>query len=327
MSSQTNYDYEMLWVDEFRPRKLSELIGQDEIVSSVKNMLNEKKIPHIIMSGSSGTGKTTLCSIISREILGENIKSKNVYLELNASDERGINVIRTRVKDFLVIKKPNDVPFKILVLEEMDDMSQPAQSAFRRMLESYSDNCRVIMLCNYLKKVILPIQTRASIFQFRELTKDQIKEQLNKIKTIKNVNIDDSGLEALSQISEGDCRKSINYLQALHNLDIEITDKVVYEMFNVLPSIEIREFIQLCYDGNLLSAKEKIIEYIDRSISGDNLIKQIKKEIKLMDLPINIVQKIIIELSDIQHKLIMGATEEIQLISLITRIYHIVHSN
>ena len=154
------------WVEKYRPRLLGDVVNQKGIIKRLQQFIKDKSMPHLIFAGPAGTGKTTSALAMVRGLYGRKMAINTTYLELNASDARGINVIRTYIKDFAKAKPPSDIPFKILILDEADNMTAPAQQALRRTMEKYTKNCRMVLICNYSNKIIPPIQSRCVVLDF-----------------------------------------------------------------------------------------------------------------------------------------------------------------
>src|SRR4030042_1211787 len=194
-----------IWTEKYRPSKFYELVGQDDIVKKVQSLTNSLNIPHLLFIGPAGTGKSTLALIIVKELFGKNWREN--YLEFNASDERGINVVREKVKNFARTKSLGNVPFKIIFLDEADALTPEAQQALRRTMENYSSTCRFIMSCNYSSKIIDPIQSRCAIFSFKLLDKAGIEKVILKIAEKENLVIKPEAVEILYEGCEGYCRR------------------------------------------------------------------------------------------------------------------------
>ncbi|MHA1729991.1 MAG: replication factor C small subunit [Promethearchaeota archaeon] len=313
---------EQPWVEKYRPRHLNQIIGQKEIILRLKNFSNDKSMPHLIFAGSAGTGKTSSALALVRDIFKGRMKHKQNYLELNASDARGIDVIRTMVKDFAKGLVPKGVPFKVLILDEADNMTSAAQQALRRTMENYTHNCRMILICNYSNKIILPIQSRCVVFRFKSLSENDIRKRIQYIAKIENVKLLDGALNALIYVSNGDLRRAVNYIQSCSTISGEINQDVVYKITGKIHPTEIRQMIEESIEGNLMKSKEKLNTFImDYGLSARNLISQIHSEIYLMDKIDEITKiKIIRILSEIDYRLSQGATERIQLNTLLAKL-------
>ena len=171
---------EQIWVDKYRPKKFSDIVGQEYFVKRIKSFLESKNLPHLLFAGSPGTGKTTTALVIARELYGENSLKGN-FFELNASDDRGIDVIRNQIKEFAKLKSLADVPYKIICLDEADSLTKEAQQALRRTMERFSSSCRFILACNEMSKIIDPIQSRCVIFKFKPLKEQSLRLLIDKI--------------------------------------------------------------------------------------------------------------------------------------------------
>ncbi len=309
------------WVEQYRPTKLADIVNQTEIISRLKQFIKDKAMPHLIFAGPAGTGKTTSALVMVREIYGRKMTPNITFLELNASDERGINVIRTIIKDFAKAKPPLDIPFKILILDEADNMTSPAQQALRRTMEKYTRNCRMILICNYSNKIILPIQSRAVVFRFSKLSDNDIKERLKFIVAKENIKIDESGLNALIKVSRGDLRRAINYLQSSSTISDDINEDIILRIAGEVPSEEIEKILNYSIKGELQLSKLTLDKLVrEYGLSGSNLIRQMHREV--YNLKISEEQKIeIIKiLAEIEYRLSQGGTEIIQLNALLAKI-------
>src|SRR3990167_8569744 len=210
-----------IWTEKYRPSTFDEIVGQDDFIKRVKSLTNAMNIPHLLFAGPAGVGKSTLALVVVKELFGAGWKDN--YLELNASDERGIDVIRQKVKDFARTKAISKIPFKVIFLDEADALTNEAQNALRRTMENYTSNCRFILSCNYSSKIIDPIQSRCAVFRFRLLEKKDIDKIMRRITSTEKLSIDADAIDALFEACEGDCRRAINLLQTTASISTTIT--------------------------------------------------------------------------------------------------------
>src|SRR5438876_36516 len=200
-------------------------MDQEEIVSRLKDFVKRGTMPHCLFAGPPGTGKTTAGLCLAHDLFGE--RFQDAFKELNASDERGIDVVRTTVKEFARMASLTTVPFKILVLDEADNMTSDAQGALRRTMENYTSTCRFILCCNYSGRIIEPIQSRCALFRFTPLPEEKVVESLHRIAKNENLKTTEGGLKTIVEVAEGDLRKAINILQAASSMSKGISEETV----------------------------------------------------------------------------------------------------
>ncbi|OLS13376.1 MAG: replication factor C small subunit [Promethearchaeota archaeon CR_4] len=309
------------WVEKYRPRTLDDIVGQSEILKHLKGYVAQKAMPHLLFAGPAGTGKTTAGLCLIRDLFGDKMKRNQSYLELNASDARGIDVIRSSVKDFARAIPEKGIPFRILILDEADNMTPQAQQALRRTMEKYTQNCRFILICNYSNKIIPPIQSRCAVFRFALLTNDKVGDRIGFVAKEEHVKLSKEGLDALVYVANGDCRQGINILQAAGMLGENITADAVYQITGRVQPIEIKNLLELAIAGELTQAQEKLTELIDTyGLSGRSLVSQMHRELYGFSIPEEKKVDIAKILAEIDFRLSQGATEEIQLNALLAKI-------
>jgi len=309
------------WVEKYRPRFLDDVVNQEGIIKRLKQFVKDKSMPHLIFAGPAGTGKTTSALAMVRELYG-NKKAINItYLELNASDARGIAVIRTYIKDFAKAKPPSDISFKILILDEADNMTAPAQQALRRTMEKYTRNCRMILICNYSNKIIPPIQSRCVVFRFSSLRNEDIKKRLKFVANKEDISVSPDGLNALVDVSKGDCRRAINYLQSCGTISKNIDQDVVFRVAGEVPPERIRDVLKTALKGQLQFSL-KLLHDITREygLSGISIIKNLHREIYDLDVSEDVKIELTKILAEFEYRLSQGGTEEIQLQALLANI-------
>lgn len=305
-----------IWTERYRPVKFEEVVGQQEIVKRVKSLVQALNIPHLLFAGPAGTGKSTLALIIVRELFGETWREN--YLELNASDERGIDVVRQKVKDFARTKAIGNVPFKVIFLDEADALTREAQQALRRTMENYTNTCRFILSCNYSSRIIDPIQSRCVVFRFKLLEKKDISNVIKKIAEREKLIIAENAFETLYETSEGDCRKAINLLQATAS----ISSNIDMEMINMIASAakpkDIKVVLDYALAGDFVNARNKLLDVmLKESVSGTDIIKAIQREIWELQIDPEIKVKLTEKTGETEFRMIEGSDEFVQLQSLL----------
>lgn len=308
-----------LWAEKYRPRTLDEMIDQDEIVVRLKSFVKAKNVPHCIFAGPPGTGKTTAALCLAHDLYGENYRE--YIMELNASDERGINVIRETVKTFARTKPIGEVTFKLLILDEADNMTDDAQQALRRTMERYSETARFILVANYSGKIIEPIQSRCAPFRFTYLPADAVAERVRYICEKENVEITDDGVEAILDLSGGDLRKTLNILQTAASTGKPVTADLVYAVVGKANPADIREMMLTAFNGDFIAARDKLREMTRKyGLAGIDIIRQMHSEIFRLNIPDSWKIKLADYVGEIDYRLVRGATEEVQLSALIAKL-------
>ena len=305
-----------VWTEKYRALEFDDMVGQEEIIKRVKALTNSMNIPHLLFAGPAGTGKTTLALIVVKNLFGEAWREN--YLELNASDERGIDVVRQKVKDFARTKALGDVPFKVIFLDEADALTREAQQALRRTMENYTSTCRFILSCNYSSKILDPIQSRTVVFRFQLLEKKDIKKRVDVIAEGEGLSISADAFDALYEMSEGDCRRVINLLQATASISPNITPDLVNTIVSKAKPSDVKIVLEYALSGDFVNSRNKLLDImLKESISGQDVIKAIQKEIWNLPIDNSLKVRLTEKTGEIEFRLVEGADEFIQLESLI----------
>jgi replication factor C small subunit len=305
-----------IWTEKYRPAKFQEVVGQDDIIKRVEALTNSLNIPHLLFAGPAGTGKSTLALVVVKELFKD--KWRDNYLELNASDERGINVIREKVKNFARTKALEQIPFKVIFLDEADALTPEAQQALRRTMENYSSTCRFILSCNYSSKIIDPIQSRCALFRFKLLEKRHIEKVIKKIAEGEKLTLVPEAMEMIYEGSEGDCRRCINLLQSTASISPSINAELVSTILASAKPKDIKIVLDYAVSGDFQKSREKLLDVmLKESISGQDVIKAIQKEIWNLPVEPEIKVKLTEKTGEAEFRMVEGSDPFIQLQALL----------
>jgi replication factor C small subunit len=301
-----------MWTEKYRPTKLNEIIGQKPITDRLKKFLTERDLPHLLFSGPAGTGKTTAILAFAHELYGEQFPGN--FLELNASDERGIDVIRNRVKSFARTRPLGDAPFKIISLDEADSLTRDAQHALRRTMERYVTSCRFCLIVNYSSRIIDPIQSRCAIFRFPRLGEKQLKKRIHYIAEQEKVELSEDGTQAILYVSGGDMRRAINVLQAAAVTKKQVDADAVYATTGKARPEDVREMISFALNGDFLEAQNKLRNLLVwQGLSGSDIVRQIHLEVLKLGVDEKVKVQLVSLVGEAEFRLTEGADPEIQL--------------
>ena len=305
-----------IWTEKYRPQKLDDVVGQKHVIDRLEAWVKKGSIPNMLFAGPAGVGKTTIALALARELFGESWKDN--FQETNASDERGINVVRGKIKDF-ARTVPIGHDFKIVFLDESDALTQEAQQALRRTMEKYAGVCRFILSCNYSSHIIEPIQSRCAVFRFRALSEEDVKIYAERISKRENISLSADSFRALYDITGGDLRTATNVLQATSALG-DVTKEKLYETVAQARPEDIKKMLETVLKGDFASGRKMLFEMlINQGLSGEDIIKGIYRQ--LFDLEINEETRLrlIEKAGEYEFRLNQGGSPEIQLEALLSQ--------
>ncbi len=310
-----------IWTEKYRPSRLSDIVGQDDIMRKLQSFVNHKELPHLIFAGPAGVGKTTTALALTMELFGEGWRDN--FLELNASNERGIDVIRENVKDFARIKPSNSLGFKIIFLDEADQLTPEAQAALRRTMEMYSSATRFIFSCNYSSQIIPPIQSRTVVMRFRPIKPQDMKKRIEIIAREENFAIDEDAMDAITEISEGDMRKALNILQTIKSSG-EMSAARIYEISGMANPKQYKTLLSKAMAGLFDEAREMLDSMmIEQGLSGIDIIRGIHSAIRRELISPRQKIQVIMALGESEFRIVEGSSDNIQLDALLAKLAYI----
>lgn len=308
-----------MWAEKYRPKTLGDIVNQKDIVERLKSFARSRNVPHCIFAGPPGTGKTTAALCLARDLYGDVYREH--IMELNASDERGINVVRETVKTFARVKSIGEIPFKIMILDEADNMTADAQQALRRTMERFTGTCRFIMCANYSGKIIEPIQSRCAPFRFTYLPREEHDRYLKVMAEKEKVKLSSEGVDAIFEVCGGDLRRAINTLQAAASLDKPVDAKTIYSITGRATPADVQRMMKTAIEGDFLGARKQLRDMIQKyGIAGSDIIRQIHTEIFRSDIPEQWKIRLADVVGEADYRLVEGSDEEIQLSALLARL-------
>lgn len=309
----------VLWTEKYRPRTLDEVVGHDEIIKRLKSFVEIGNCMEFLFSGPPATGKTTAAIAFARDLFGENYRRN--FEELNASDERGIDVVRTKIKDFAGTSPIPPATFKIIFLDEVDELTTAAQGALRRTIEKYHETCRFVLSCNYDNKLIAPIKSRFMSFHFAGLRDEDMKKLVYRICSAEDLIIDPQAIDLLVELSDKDTRIILNTLQVCALLGQSIDMQTVQNTFQVPDKNQVREMMRLAIEGDIPQSFEIATNHIINS--GFDLKRVLKMMVAVtpsFELNPGIMSKFFDSLSEGEDRITRGNSPDIQLKGLLAKL-------
>jgi replication factor C subunit 2/4 len=315
---------ELSWVEKYRPTKISDIVQQDEVIKVLESTIKKKELPHLLFYGSAGTGKTSTILAIAHQLYGSKIG--DYVLELNASDDRGINIVRNKIIAFSKISigtmDPNypSPEFKIVILDEADAMTSDAQSCLRQVMETYANITRFCFICNYVNQIIEPVVSRCIKFRFKPLQREAIESHLVKIANFENLKVDDLAIKKIAEVSDGDMRHAIMLLQNLTYIkkfhDV-ITEKDIIYISNGIDEEKFGNILDVCKKSNVKSLQIYTYKLLRNGYTVKNIMLFLKDKIVNSNILDSDKYKIFLEMCETDKYLSDGADEYIQILNLI----------
>jgi len=318
-----------LWIEKYRPRTLDDIVDQEDAIQALKGFVEKRSMPHLLFAGPAGTGKTTTALALAHDIYKSEDLLRANYMELNASDERGIDTIRTKIKDFAKTAPFGEVPFKIIHLDEADSLTADAQHALRRIMEMYSSTTRFILACNYSSKIIEPIQSRCAVFRFGPIPDESVRERLIMIAEKEKVKYTEEGISAIVYVAEGDLRRAINLLQTASAMAKVVDAKVVYRVAGLAHPEEVKGMINAAIKGKFVSARDILRNLmINYGMSAQDVIRQLNREIMASkSISDEIKAQLMIFLSEVDFRVTEGAHGDVQLAAMLAKLVELGESH
>lgn len=305
-----------IWAEKYRPQKLGEVVGQEEVTTRLQSYVKTGNMPHLLFAGPAGTGKTTSAIALAREMFGEGWRQN--FQELNASDERGIDVVRGKIKEFARTAPIGGASFKVIFLDEADALTNDAQSALRRTMERFAGTARFILSCNYSSRIIEPIQSRCAVFRFRPLKPEDITKMVRRIAKEEKLEVSKDGLEALLYVAQGDLRRAVNTLQVSGSLGKAVDEDTIYKVTATARPEDVKAMLEHALKGEFLKAREALdTMLVTYGLSGEDVLKQVHRAVFDLTVPDQVKVDLVDRVGEADFRLVEGANERIQIEALL----------
>nr|WP_255494087.1 replication factor C small subunit [Halarchaeum sp. CBA1220] len=307
-----------IWVEKYRPDSLDDIVGHEDVVARLESYVAEDDLPNLLFAGPAGTGKTTAATAIAKELYGGDWEEN--FLELNASDERGIDVVRDRIKNFARTSF-GGYDYRVIFLDEADALTSDAQSALRRTMEQFSNNVRFILSCNYSSQIIDPIQSRCAVFRFAGIGDDAVAGRVREVAEAEGVDYTEAGVDALVYAADGDMRRAINALQAAAATGEAVTEETVYAITSTARPEEIETMVTEAIDGEFVAARATLDDLLtERGLAGGDIIDQLHRSVWEFDLAERQAVRLMDRIGEADYRIAEGANEQVQLEALLASV-------
>ncbi|KAF2898400.1 hypothetical protein ILUMI_07773 [Ignelater luminosus] len=311
------------WVEKYRPSALDELVSHEDIIRTISKFIRDDQVPHLLFYGPPGTGKTSTILACARQLYTHK-QFSSMVLELNASDDRGIGIVRGQILTYASTKTIFKSGFKLIILDEADAMTMDAQNALRRIIEKYTENVRFCIICNYLSKIIPALQSRCTRFRFAPLSPEQILPRLDYVIEQEKLKVAEDGKQALLTLANGDMRKVLNVLQSTWLAFKLVNEDNVYTCVGHPLKKDVENIIKWLLNEDFKATYENIKQL--KTVKGlalADIITEIHVYIHRIELPNNILIELLDKMADIEHRLAAGSNENIQLTALISAFQYV----
>ncbi|XP_071946391.1 replication factor C subunit 5-like [Antedon mediterranea] len=305
------------WVEKYRPNKLEELIAHTDIINTINKFMKADRLPHLLFYGPPGTGKTSTILACAKQLYSPK-EFTSMVLELNASDDRGIGIVRGPILSFSSTRTIFRSGFKLVILDEADAMTNDAQNALRRVIEKYTENVRFCMICNYLSKIIPALQSRCTRFRFGPLDQDQMIPRLRHVINEERVEVTEDGMTALITLATGDMRKSLNMLQSTSMAYDVVNEENVYMCTGHPLTTDIEQMLNWMLNTDFLSAYNNILNLKTlKGLALQDILTEVHTYVHKVEFPANVRVHLLEKMADVEYRLASGTNEKIQLGSLV----------
>ncbi|KAK7087944.1 replication factor C subunit 5-like isoform X1 [Littorina saxatilis] len=305
------------WVEKYRPEQLNDLISHTDIVSTITQFIKEDRLPHLLLYGPPGTGKTSTILAVAKQIYSPK-EFSSMVLELNASDDRGIGIVRGQVLNFASTRTIFKSGFKLVILDEADAMTKDAQNALRRVIEKFTENTRFCIICNYLSKIIPALQSRCTRFRFGPLKTTQMVPRLQHVIAEESVTVTEAGMKALITLANGDMRRALNILQSTSMAYDLVDEDSVYNCVGHPLRQDIENIVNWLLNESFCKAYNNILEMkTAKGLALQDILSEVHTYIHRVDMPVKVQIHLLIKMAEIEHRLASGTNERIQLSALV----------